>query len=65
VSHSFMVVTACEDSVMDGVIIRDIYTAFVSENSCFMLPVREAGAESKGNRTIHRLESLEYEGVVG
>jgi len=65
VSCSFMVVTACEDGVMDGAIIRDVYVAFVSEDSSLMLPVREAGAESEGDRTIHRLESLEYERIVG
>ena len=65
VSCSFMVVTACEDGVTNGVIVGDVYAAFVSEDSGFMLPVREAGAEREGDRTIHRLESLEYERIVG
>ena len=64
-SCGFMVVAACEDSVTDGVIIRDVHTVFVGENPSFMLPVREAGAESEGDGTIHRLESLEYERIVG
>jgi len=65
VSCGFVIVTACEDGVTDGVVIGDIYTAFVSEDSGFMLPVGEVGAEGEGDRTIHGLEGLEYEGVVG
>jgi len=34
-----MVMTACEDGVMDGVVIRDVYAAFVSEDTGFVLPV--------------------------
>jgi len=65
VSRSFMVVTACEDGVTDGVIVRDVYAAFVSEDASFVLPVGETGAESEWNRTIHRLEGFEYKGIVG
>ena len=65
VSCGFVVMTACEDGVTDGVIVRDVDTALVGEDSGFMLPVGEAGAEGKGNGAVHRLEGLEYEGVVG
>jgi len=65
VSGSFMVVTLCEDGMTDGVIIRDIYSAFIGEDTGFVLPVREVRTEGKGNRSIHRLEGLEYEGIVG
>ena len=65
VSRSFVVVTACEDGMTDGVIIRNIYAAFVGEDTGFMLPVREAGTEGEGNGSVHRLEGLEYKGVIG
>jgi len=65
VSRCFMVVTTCEDSVTNGIIIRDVYAALVSEDSRLVLPVREAGAEGERDRTIHRLEGLEYKGIIG
>ena len=64
-SRSFMVVTACEDGVTDGVIVGDVYSAFVSKDTGFMLPVREAGTEGEGNGSVHGLEGLEYKGVIG
>jgi len=63
-SCRFMVMTAFEDGVTDGVVIRDVYAAFVGEDTGFVLPVGEARAKSEGNRAVHRLEGLEYEGVV-
>jgi len=65
VSCGFVIMTVCEDGVTDRVIVRDIYAAFVGENSGFMLPVGETGAEGKGDGPVHGLEGLEYEGVVG
>jgi len=65
VSSSFVIMAAGEDGVADRVIVRDVYAAFVSKDSGFMLPVREAGAEGKGDGPVHRLEGLKYEGVVG
>jgi len=41
-SCRFMVMTACEDGVTDGVVIRDVYAAFVGEDTGFVLPVGEA-----------------------
>jgi len=60
-----MVMASLEDGVLEGVIVRDIDLAFVGKDTGFMLPVREAGAEVAGNRAIHGLEGLEYEGVIG
>jgi len=65
VSCGFVVVTTCENGVPDRVVIRDVDTAFVGEDSSLVLPIGEAGAEGEGNGTVHRLEGLEYEGVVG
>jgi len=50
--------------MVDGVIVRDVDSAFVDKDSSFVLPVREAGVEGEGNGTIHGLEGLEYEGVI-
>jgi len=65
VSCGFVVMTACEDGATDRVIVRDIYAAFVGENSGLMLPVGETGAEGEGDRPVYGLKGLEYEGVVG
>jgi len=65
VSCCFMVVTTRKDSVTNGVIVRDVYAAFVGEDPGFVLPVREAGVESEWDRTVHRLEGLEYEEIIG
>jgi len=54
-----------EDIMAGGVVIRDIDSAFIGEDSGFMLPVGEVRSEGKGDGTVHRLEGLEYEGVVG
>jgi len=65
VSSGFVIVTSFKDGMADGVVIRDIDSSFVSEDSSFMLPVGEAGAEGEGNGTVHGLEGLEYKGVIG
>ena len=59
-----MIVAASEDGVADGVIVRNVYAALVGEDSGLMLPVREAGAEGKRDGSVHRLEGLEYEGII-
>ena len=64
VSGSSVVMASLEDGVTDGVIVRDVDSAFVCENASLVLPVGEAGAEGKGNGTIHGLEGLEYEGTI-
>jgi len=65
VPGSFVVMASLEDSMAGGVIIRDIDLAFIDEDSSFMLPVGEVRVEGKGDGTVHRLEGLEYKGVVG
>jgi len=62
---SFMVVASCKDGMVDGVVVWDVDSAFLGKDSGFVLPVGEAGAEGKGNGTVHGLEGLEYEGVIG
>jgi len=64
-SGSFMIVASCKNGMADGVIIWDVDLAFVGKDSGFMLPVREAEAEGEGDGTVHGLEGLEYEGVIG
>jgi len=63
-SSSFMIVALFKDGMADGVIVRDVDSALVGKDSSFMLPVREVGAEGKGDGTVHGLEGLEYEGVI-
>ena len=60
-----MIVTSFKDGMADGVVVRDVDSALVSKDSGFMLPVGEVGAKSKGDGTVHGLESLEYKGVIG
>ena len=64
VSGRCMIMTACEDGAAKGVVHRDIDTSFVSEDTCFDLPVSESGSKGKRNVLVHRLESLEDEGVT-
>ena len=64
VSGGLVVVTTLEDGAAEGVVVRDVDLVFVSKDTSFMLPVGEVGAEATGNRAIHRLEGLEYEGVI-
>jgi len=60
-----MIVTSFKDGMADGVVVRNVDLAFVSEDSGFMLPVGEAGVEGEGNGAIHGLEGLEYKRVIG
>jgi len=64
VSGCFVIVASCKDGMVDGVIIRDIDSAFVGEDSRFVLPVREVGVEGEGDGTVHGLEGLEYKRVI-
>ena len=59
-----MIMAACEDGAAKGVVRGDIDTAFVCENTCVNLPVSESGLEGKRDVFVHRLESLEDEGVT-
>ena len=65
VASSFMVITMLEDRVMEGVIIWDIYSSFVGENTSLVLPVGEMRVKGRRDGSVHRLEGLEYKWVVG
>jgi len=65
VACGFVVMTALKDRVTERIVIRDIYMSFVGEDTGFMLPVGEARAEGGRDRSIHKLESLEYKRIVG
>ena len=62
---SFVIMALFKDGMADGVIIRDVDSAFVGEDAGFVLPVGEAGVESEGDGSVHGLEGLKYEGVIG
>jgi len=63
-SGSFVIMAVFKDGMVNGVIIRDVNSTLVGEDASFVLPVREVGAESKGDGTVHGLEGLKYEGVI-
>ena len=58
VAGGFMVITSFKDGTEEGVVSRDVNTAFVGEDSHFNLPVGKMGAEWKGNILMHRLKCL-------
>ena len=64
VPGAFVVMATLENSVAEGIIGRDIYTALVGQDARFDLPVGEAGTEGEGDVVIHGLEGLEDEGVA-
>jgi len=64
-SSSFVIVASFKDGMANGVIVRDIDLTFVGKDSSFVLPVGKAGVEGEGDGTVHGLEGLEYEGVIG
>src|SRR6266702_3796252 len=60
-----VVVTTLQDRAAKGVIGRNIDTSLVREDTGIELPVREARAEGSRDVFLHRLKSLEDEGVGG
>ena len=60
----FVVMASFKDGAAERIICRDIDMAFVREDAGFDLPIGEAGTEGEGNILVHRLESLEDEGVT-
>ena len=48
-----MIMAMLENGVMKGIIIGDVDTALVGQDASCHLPVREMGAEGKGNVPIH------------
>ena len=64
VTGRFMIMAAVEDGAAEGIICRNIYATFISEDARFDLPVGEPGMEGERDVLVHRLESLEDEGVT-
>ena len=58
VAGKFVVMTSFKDGMAEGVVSRDINTAFVGEDFHFNLPVGKTGVEWKGNILMHRLKCL-------
>ena len=58
-----MIMASCEDSAAEGVVCRDIDTAFVGEDAGFDLPVGQPGMEGERDILVHGLKGLENEGV--
>ena len=63
-SGRFVIMAACEDGVAKGVVHGDVDTSFVREDFCFNLPVSESGLKGERDIFVHRLKSLEDEGVT-
>ena len=64
VSSRFVIVATREDGAAEGVVGRDIDTAFIGEDAGLNLPVSEARTEGERNVLMHGLESLENEGIT-
>ena len=58
VAGRFMIMAPFEDGTPEGIICRDIDTAFVREDAGLDLPVSEAGMEGKRNVLVHGLQGL-------
>ena len=65
VSGGGMVMAATKDVATEVSSGGNVNATFIGEYSIGMLPIREAGAECWGNRTIHGLKSLKDERVGG
>ena len=59
-----MIMALFQDGMPEGIIRRDIDTAFVGEDAGFDLPVGKARTEWERNVLVHGLESLEDEGIA-
>ena len=59
-----VIVAARENGAAQGVVGRDIDTAFVGKDASFDLPVCEPGTEGERNVLMHGLEGLENKGVT-
>ena len=59
-----VIMAAVEDGAAEGVVRGDIDAALVREDAGFDLPVSQARAERERDIFMHRLESLEDEGVT-
>ena len=59
-----MIMAAFKNCTAEGIVRRDVDTAFIGEDASFDLPVGQPGTEGEGNVFVHGLEGLEDEGVT-
>ena len=64
VAGRHVIMAARENGAAEGVVGRDIDTAFVGKDASFDLPVCEPGTEGERNVLMHGLEGLENKGVT-
>ena len=62
-SGRLMIMTACKDCAVKGIVHRDINTAFIGEDASLDLPVSQPRSEGERNVFVHGLKGLEDEGV--
>lgn len=54
-----MIMTPLEDGAVKGIIVGEVYTSLVGQDTGLYLPVGESGAEGKGDIFVHGSEGLE------
>ena len=59
-----MIMASFQDGASEGVVCGNIDTAFVCKDAGLDLPVSQAGTEGERDILVHRLESLEDEGIT-
>ena len=64
VSGRFVIVAASEDGAAQGIVRGDVDAAFIREDARFDLPVSKLGSKGERDILVHRLESLEDEGIT-
>ena len=64
VSSQCVIMAVCKDGAAKGVICGNVDMSFVSEDTCFDLPICKSGPEGERDVFVHGLESLEDEGVT-
>ena len=60
----FMIMAALEDGAAEGIICRDVDATLISKDAGFDLPVSESGTKGERDVFVHRLESLQNEGIT-
>ena len=60
----FVIMATLEDGTAEGIVCGDVDTAFIREDARFDLPVSESGSKGERDILVHRLESLEDEGIT-
>ena len=64
VASRCVIMAPFKDRTVEGIVGRDVDTAFVGEDARLSLPVGEVGMERNGNIFMHGLECLQDEGIV-